>query len=127
MLQNPFFQPILTAFLNVLKWYLWSVKSLSCPFIMFTHNFLPQTTQKDLIRGLNFYRVFSMRSSHYFFNYTKMTQLFARENVKQWTAIKYLLVQLTYRKVASSRLSRLVAHFLIFRRLMKGKFDVYVL
>ena len=32
-----------------------------------------------------------------------------------------------YRKVASSRLYRLVAHFQIFRRLMKGKFDAYVL
>ena len=33
----------------------------------------------------------------------------------------------TYRKVASSRLSRLVAHSRIFRRLMKGKFEAYVL
>ena len=32
-----------------------------------------------------------------------------------------------YRKVASSSLSWLVAHFQIFRRLMKGKFDAYVL
>ena len=32
-----------------------------------------------------------------------------------------------YRKVASSRLSRLVANPRIFRRLMKGKFDAYVL
>ena len=32
-----------------------------------------------------------------------------------------------YRKVASSRLSRLVAHFRIFRLLVKGKFDAYVL
>ena len=32
-----------------------------------------------------------------------------------------------YRKVVSSSLSRLVAHFQIFRRLMKGKFDAYVL
>ena len=32
-----------------------------------------------------------------------------------------------YRKVASSRLSRLVAHFWIFRLLIKGKFDAYVL
>ena len=28
-----------------------------------------------------------------------------------------------YRKVANNSLSRLVAHFQIFRRLMKGKFD----
>ena len=32
-----------------------------------------------------------------------------------------------YRKVASSRLPRLVAHLRIFRLLMKGKFDAYVL
>ena len=32
----------------------------------------------------------------------------------------------TYPKVASSSMSRLVAHFQIFRRLMKGKFDAYV-
>ena len=32
-----------------------------------------------------------------------------------------------YRKVANSSLSQLVAHFQIFRRLMKGKFDAYVL
>ena len=31
-----------------------------------------------------------------------------------------------YRKVASSRLSRLVANPRIFRKLMKGKFDAYV-
>ena len=35
--------------------------------------------------------------------------------------------QINYRKVASSSLSRLVAHFQIFRRLMKGKFNAYVL
>jgi hypothetical protein len=32
-----------------------------------------------------------------------------------------------YRKVVSSRLSRLVAHFWIFRLLMKGKFDAFAL
>ena len=32
-----------------------------------------------------------------------------------------------YHKVSNSRPSRLVAHFQIFRRLMKGKFDAYVL
>ena len=32
-----------------------------------------------------------------------------------------------YRKVANSSLSWLVARFQIFRRLMKGKFDAYVL
>ena len=32
-----------------------------------------------------------------------------------------------YCKVMSSSMSRLVAHFQIFRRLMKGKFDAYVL
>ena len=35
--------------------------------------------------------------------------------------------KIAYRKVASNSLSRLVAHFQIFRRLMKGKFDAYVL
>ena len=33
----------------------------------------------------------------------------------------------TYRKVVNSSLSQLVARFQIFRRLMKGKFDAYVL
>ena len=33
----------------------------------------------------------------------------------------------TYCKVASSSLSRLVAHFWVFRLFMKGKFDAYVL
>ena len=32
-----------------------------------------------------------------------------------------------YRKVASSGLSRLVAHLRIFRLFIKGKFDAYVL
>ena len=32
-----------------------------------------------------------------------------------------------YRKVTSSSMSLLVAHFKIFRRLVKGKFDAYVL
>ena len=36
-------------------------------------------------------------------------------------------ISITYRKVANSSLSRLVAHFQIFRSLMKGKFDAYVL
>ena len=36
-------------------------------------------------------------------------------------------LDLEYRKVASSSMSRLVAHIQIFRRLMKGKFDAYVL
>ena len=35
-------------------------------------------------------------------------------------------VVLDYHKVASSRLSWLVAHFYIFRLFMKGKFDAYV-
>ena len=34
---------------------------------------------------------------------------------------------LTYRKVASSSLSWLVAHFQIFRRFIKGKFDAYIM
>ena len=50
-------------------------------------------------------------------------------------AVKYLFgktfqiskIILTYRKVGSSRLSRLVAHFHNFRLFMKGNFDAYVL
>ena len=38
-----------------------------------------------------------------------------------------LKAKIKYRKVARSRLSRLVAHFWIFRLLMRGKFDAYVL
>ena len=34
---------------------------------------------------------------------------------------------LTYCKIASSKLSRLEAHFQIFRMFMKGNFDAYVL
>ena len=40
---------------------------------------------------------------------------------------KCLPISNTYRKVANSSLSQLVAPFQIFRRLMKGKFDAYVL
>ena len=39
----------------------------------------------------------------------------------------FILNDNIYRKVVSSRLSRLVAHFQIFRLFMKGKFDAYVL
>ena len=43
------------------------------------------------------------------------------------SAVELEGAELTYRKVASSRLSRLVAHLRIFRLFMKGKFDAYVL
>ena len=43
------------------------------------------------------------------------------------TMANLLILQSEYRKVANSSLSRLVARFQIFRRLMKGKFDAYVL
>ena len=39
----------------------------------------------------------------------------------------YFTCVVFYRKVASSSLSRLVAHFQLFSRLMKGKFDANVL
>ena len=39
--------------------------------------------------------------------------------------ISFSIMHCTYRKVASSRPSQLVAHFQIFRRLMKGKIDAY--
>ena len=43
------------------------------------------------------------------------------------SAIMMLLAcKYTYRKVTSSKLSRLVAHSRIFRLCMKGKFDAYV-
>ena len=40
--------------------------------------------------------------------------------------VQNILDEMKYRKVASSRLSRMVAHPRIFRLLMKGKFDGYV-
>ena len=43
-----------------------------------------------------------------------------------WPSFGYFSTVI-YRKVASSSLSRLVAHFQIVRRLMKEKFDAYVL
>ena len=43
------------------------------------------------------------------------------------TLLRHYYSVFDYRKVASSSMSQLVAHFLIFRRLMKGKFDAYVL
>ena len=39
---------------------------------------------------------------------------------------KIFVYNMTYRKVASNSMSRLVAHLMIFIRLMKGKFDAYV-
>ena len=39
----------------------------------------------------------------------------------------YVGAKVRYRKVASSRLFRLVAHLRIKRLFMKGKFDAYVL
>ena len=39
----------------------------------------------------------------------------------------FLKLSINYRKVASSRLSRLVAHLHILRLFMNGKFDAYVL
>ena len=39
----------------------------------------------------------------------------------------FLELQVNSRKVVSSSMSQLVAHFQIFRRLMKGKFDAHVL
>ena len=40
--------------------------------------------------------------------------------------ISHETFHIIYRKVANSRLSRLVAHFHILRLFMKGKFDAYV-
>ena len=44
-----------------------------------------------------------------------------------WKFHKCDHIDFIYHKVASSRLSLLVAHFRIFRLFMKGKFDAYVL
>jgi hypothetical protein len=41
--------------------------------------------------------------------------------------ITHDLAYIEYRKVVSNILSPLVAHFQVFTRLMKGKFDSYVL
>ena len=50
-----------------------------------------------------------------------------QENHFGQRTVSSLIYFFNYRKVASSSLSRLVAHFQISRRLMKGKFDAYVL
>ena len=44
-----------------------------------------------------------------------------------WSIASLVLEITSYRKVASSRQSRLVAHLRIFRLFMKGKVDAYVL
>ena len=69
-----------------------------------------------------------------FFNYVGKTryrvyriEVQDQIEVQDRIEVKDGIVLLVYRKVVSSSLSRLVAHFQIFRRLMKGKFDAYVL
>ena len=48
--------------------------------------------------------------------------------LKQLHSYQEIIIQLfSYRKVENSSLFWLVTHFQIFRRLMKGKFDAYVL
>ena len=42
-----------------------------------------------------------------------------------WTMTAFSSFEFEYRKVASSRLSRLVTHFHIFRLFMKGNLDAY--
>ena len=72
-------------------------------------------------------KVFLSLEMHHFSIYShacgatryNMEKKFQKENLKILTFI--------YRKVPSSSMSRLVVHFQIFRRLMKGKFDAYVL
>ena len=46
---------------------------------------------------------------------------------EQFKIFVYICRYFPYRKVASSRLSWLVAHLHIFKLFMKGKFDAYVL
>ena len=54
---------------------------------------------------------------------------FTLTGARSWSIVHYvhwIRRSNIYRKVASSSMSRLVAHLMIFRRLMKGKFDTYV-
>ena len=64
------------------------------------------------------------------FKTLKMGELLVKEDLLKaaiWVPVEVKLLTTTYRKVASTSMSRLVAHFQIFIRLMKGKFDAYVL
>ena len=56
------------------------------------------------------------------FSFYDDTSYLAELHARVKTKLKYM-----YRKVASSRLSQLVAHVRIFRLFMKGKFDAYIL
>ena len=56
-----------------------------------------------------------------------LTRALIKANYKEIVSVDVCLHDLTYRKVAISRLSWLVAHFHIFRLFMKEKFDAYVL
>jgi hypothetical protein len=49
------------------------------------------------------------------------------KKIQLWFSSFGDFLKINYCKVANSSLSRLVAHFLIFKRLMKGKFNAYVL
>ena len=60
----------------------------------------------------------------------KLLRLLKEFNSIMWYSFHYDRKKIEnneYRKVASSRLSQLVAHFQIFRLFMKGKFGAYVL
>ena len=63
----------------------------------------------------------------YFFLSSSGFFIETKVSVTRMNNCKKLSKYLKYRKAASSSLSRLVELFLIFRRLMKGKFDAYVL
>ena len=81
MLQNLFFQPILTAFLNVNKS---SVKSLSFLLLCLHTIFYLRQHKMTKYEAKISTGYFQLRSSHYFFNLTKMRQLIARQSVKQF-------------------------------------------
>ena len=51
----------------------------------------------------------------------------AQEGISLLYFLSIPIIKLIYHKVVSSRLSRLVAHWGIFRLFMKGNFDAYVL
>ena len=65
--------------------------------------------------------------SPFFFLIYDFCQLFPSCFTVNFFIPKINILTPTYRKVASSRLSQLVAHLRIFRLFMKGKFDAYVL
>ena len=82
-----------------------------------------------LVISLSFERDNWTRNLDLLSYYCTKVSFFVKCIKKQLITLQNFLIQtcFRYRKVASSSMSRLVAHFQIFRGLMKGKFDAYVL